>query len=272
MELAKKHRTKVLLDGQGGDELFGGYPHYLSSIFLEDLHHWRLASLAKKLRRYGFSPLLVGLTPVRLKKWALGKNLFGVATRFQLGLGLNGRFLRSHSQQSRVQIDIPPTLAEACYRDLMVGLQSLLRYEDKNSMHFSVEARVPFLDHELVEFAFSLPPDYKYGGGGETKFILRDTMKKILPRAIIERKKLGFPTPQDEWIRSEPMVGCVRSILESESFKNRPYFDSSHCLALFERHVRREISIGSVVWRWINLESWLRASIDPQLKAELRAS
>src|SRR2546425_584379 len=80
MELAKTNGAKVLLDGQGGDELFAGYPHYLPSLFLQDLRRGRLISLLKKVRKSGLSPLLIGLSPPSLKEWFVGRNMFGAST------------------------------------------------------------------------------------------------------------------------------------------------------------------------------------------------
>lgn len=262
MDLARQHGTKVLLDGQGGDELFAGYPYYLSSVYLEDLRRMKILQLIKKVSKLGLQPLLLALVPEPLKRFAIGRNLFGVAEKEQIGLGVNRDFVHDHISKSEVKLKTHPSLVVACYADLRSELQALLRYEDKNSMHFSIEARVPFLDHMLVEFVFGLPSHYKHHNG-LSKFILRELMRGGMPDLIIERRdKLGFPTPEDDWIREGPLLKFVENILNSDSFKSRPYFDSEACYSLFKKHLGGKVNVGRLIWRWVNLELWLQIFID----------
>jgi asparagine synthase (glutamine-hydrolysing) len=146
-------------------------------------------------------------------------------------------------------------------------LPALLRYEDKNSMAHSIEARVPFLDYRLVELAFAMPWEQKIRHGTR-KFVLRNAMKGILPASVANRQdKIGFATPEDEWFRADLLKEEISEIINSQSFRQRPYFDMPKVRAEFEAHQkgRTNISSGiwsSTVWRWINLELWLRMFID----------
>jgi asparagine synthase (glutamine-hydrolysing) len=129
-------------------------------------------------------------------------------------------------------------------------------------MWFSLEARVPFLDHNLVEMVLSLPPQMLINKG-TTKYILREAMKNKLPEPIRLRKdKIGFSTPEDEWFRSPEFVKYVKDLVSCDNFKLRGYFDYKKCLALFEKHIDKKINISKEIWKWINLELWFREFID----------
>jgi len=136
-------------------------------------------------------------------------------------------------------------------------LPSLLRFEDRNSMAFSIESRLPFLDYRLVEFCFSLPPEQKIRNG-IGKIVLRNALKKILPQAVGERiKKIGFSTPENVWFRN----GCrmqIEEIINSRSFRERGYFDAGAVVKHFEQFVNYEPVNPRPIWKYINLELWLR--------------
>jgi asparagine synthase (glutamine-hydrolysing) len=148
------------------------------------------------------------------------------------------------------------------YRSIMsTSIPSYLRYEDKNSMAHSVEARVPFLDHRLVEFAFSLPWEQKiFRGTG--KRILRNAMKGIIPESVRNRKdKIAFSTPEDIWFEKS-LRGTALEIINSESFQQRPFFNAGKVKETFGAHQQGRINIISDIWRCVNLELWLRLFID----------
>ena len=122
-------------------------------------------------------------------------------------------------------------------------------------MASSIEARVPFLDHRLVEFIFSLPKEQKIREG-KTKIILRNSMNGILPEPIRLRKdKMGFVTPESIWMSNE-LQGWLDDILNSKSFRENPYMDVKAVPQLIADHRSKKRPLGSVMWRWINLELW----------------
>jgi asparagine synthase (glutamine-hydrolysing) len=129
-------------------------------------------------------------------------------------------------------------------------------------MRFSVEAREPFLDVRLVEALLNTDDALKIKNG-VTKYIMREGLKGILPEKIRNRNsKIGFETPAGNWFREEKFKAYIFSILKSESFSKRPYFNQQRSLELFQQHLDRKIEISKEIWKWINVELWCRQFID----------
>jgi asparagine synthase (glutamine-hydrolysing) len=142
-----------------------------------------------------------------------------------------------------------------------VALPGLLHYEDRNSMAFSLETRLPFLDFRLVEYLFSLPPSQKIGQGSN-KVVLRNAMKGILPEAIRNRTdKMGFATPEDIWFRTV-LRKPIHEMIHSKSFAERGYFNVDQVEKAFADHCQGKTNIHFTIWRWVNLEMWFRVFID----------
>ena len=140
------------------------------------------------------------------------------------------------------------------------SLPSLLRYEDHNSMAHSIEARVPLLDIDLVEFVNSLPSNYKIRNGW-TKWIMRQALKDLLPEIILKRKwKVGFTTPEISWLRKSKRE--ILEIFDSKSFISRKYWDYGEVKQKFLEFVDGKNDESMVFWRIINVELWLRAYQD----------
>jgi asparagine synthase (glutamine-hydrolysing) len=134
------------------------------------------------------------------------------------------------------------------------NLPSLLRYEDRNSMAFSVEARVPFLDHRLVDFVFSLPFDLKVRHG-YTKRVLRDAMAGTLPEKIRMRaRKMGFATPERRW-QSGVLQALIREAIASPRLE--PFIKKDAATRHFERVTSANL-LSFAPWRWLNLDLWMQ--------------
>lgn len=173
-KLIADHGVKVVLDGQGADEIFAGYPTFYLPAILDNLkryHYIKMARLFWRVLRY--YPHLV---KAKIQSYrALPK------------------VVDANPQESHLKTMLLHYIKHR-------SLPSLLRYEDKNSMYFSVESRVPYLDHRLVDFAMSCDPAQLINGGS-TKHILRETLRKSLPREIInEKRKIGFASPESRWL------------------------------------------------------------------------
>lgn len=141
------------------------------------------------------------------------------------------------------------------------AIPGLLRYEDRNSMAHSVESRVPVLDYRLVELAFTLPWSQKIRNGS-TKLILRRAMSEVLPESITNRQdKIGFSTPEDSWFRSD-LRGEISEIIDSQSFRERPFFDIHRVRRGWETHRAGRGNMSAGIWRCVNLELWLRMFFD----------
>jgi asparagine synthase (glutamine-hydrolysing) len=260
MELAHGAGLKVLLDGQGGDETLAGYGRYLP-IRLRDLlasgdFEGFLTLWGPAVRRLGL-PTTVALT---LEPWlpaalvAPLRRTFGQGKDRVLGPALRG--LRSEPA-ARAPRAFPTALKrQLAFDTLQRLLPSLLRYEDRNSMAFSIETRLPFLDYRLVEYVFSLP-DEALLDGGTSKAILRRSLADRIPRAVLERRdKMGFETPADVWLRSRYAGEARRRLLTPGPLHD--WLEPQALRAELERYLGGERDIGLQVWRWLALESWMR--------------
>ncbi len=187
-QAAKDHGIKVMLDGQGGDELLAGYPTYYRPWLL-DIGFDKPSQLLMALRQLWQDPPIS-----RQKAW------------YKLTADKDfGRFVKIPSPQEK-ESDSTPFNRFGRYSRAMIrshNLPALLHFEDRNSMAHGVEARLPYLDHELLEFCLSLPAEYKIRSGFR-KAVLRISMSEILPNPIAWRKdKLGFKAPEEMWIRQQ---------------------------------------------------------------------
>jgi len=247
MKLARE-QVKVLLDGQGADEVLAGYTPYFF-VYLRQLFKEKKYLLSLKEGLFALpqvKPLII--------EW-LKNNYRKIPTSVSL---LNQSLVKNFSGKEEVVSD---NLKKRLYNDLLFdSIPALLRYEDKNSMAFSIEGRVPFLDTDLVEFVFSLPEDLIIRNG-RSKFILREAVKDLVPKRIVKRTwKVGFTTPEVAWFRAEQER--VYQIVESESFRRRKYFDYPRVKSFVDDFYQGKHNESMVLWRLINVEMWLRAFHD----------
>jgi asparagine synthase (glutamine-hydrolysing) len=136
----------------------------------------------------------------------------------------------------------------------------LLMKQDQMSMAASIESRVPFLDHHLVEFAAALPPRMKLRGL-TTKWILRQAVQRLLPREILTRRKMGFPVPFGMWMRGA-WADTARDVLLDRRTRQRGVIDPSGTAALIDAHQAGTVQGGDAIWGLLNLELWYRTFID----------
>jgi asparagine synthase (glutamine-hydrolysing) len=143
---------------------------------------------------------------------------------------------------------------------LKYSTPNLLRYEDKNSMAFSIESRVPFLDHELVEFIFGLPIDQKIKKGWN-RYVYRQAMKGKMPEANrTRRSKIGFTNPEAAWTRDR--AGQIREIFASGELAARGIFDSARLVSELDAWLQGKPGDGLAFWRVLVTELWLRRYVD----------
>ncbi|MGY5763846.1 asparagine synthase (glutamine-hydrolyzing) [Brachybacterium sp. DNPG3] len=248
MREASKHVT-VLLDGQGADEMMAGYNPYFY-VYLRQLRRQkRFTELASEVA--GSRDILRKLAKVK----------YSGRASVPMEALLDNAFVSAHAGEkvSSVQDDLKERLLEDTFRS---SLPSLLRYEDKNTMRFSIEGRVPFVDKELLKFLFSLD-EAAIIHDGWNKRILRESMDGILPDMISKRRnKIGFTTPESEWFRR--LAPSLLEIFRSDTFAARPYFDARSVVALFEDYVENPDNHGTLMfWRLLNVELWMREFFDP---------
>ncbi|MGL4178361.1 MAG: asparagine synthetase B family protein, partial [Dermatophilaceae bacterium] len=221
MREAPKHVT-VLLDGQGADEMMAGYvPYYF--VYLRQLRAQGAAKAAAELAKSLDVLYRLGRFKVRARL-----RMKKTVPTTQL---LAAEFVAQHRGE-RFDVE-PANLKKRLVQDIFQhSLPSLLRYEDKNTMRFSLEGRVPFLDKEVLKFVFSLS-DEAIIKDGWNKRVLRDATRDLLPESINRRRnKIGFTTPQVEWFQR--LKNHFYSIFLSESFAGRPYWNQTEVLHAFE--------------------------------------
>jgi asparagine synthase (glutamine-hydrolysing) len=283
--LAGEH-VKVVLTGEGSDELLAGYYRYPRTLWNIRLGKVYEKGLPRSLRRIvckGIDKLSPG-SPFfsKLGRTFLARPLelesiyadnFSVFHLDQLKTLFNGNlsgdtdpFSEFKELSERVP-DGEGTLKKMLYADIKTYLVELLMKQDQMSMAASVESRVPFLDHKLVEFSFWLPDDMKVRGF-TTKYILRETMKSILPGEILKRGKMGFPVPLDNWFKGS-YRGMIEGILSSERFKKRKLINPVKVKELLEQHDKGIRKNGDRLWLLLNLELWQRIFIDGEDPVEM---
>jgi asparagine synthase (glutamine-hydrolysing) len=267
---ARRAGLKVMLDGQGADEQLAGYHGCFSYHFAALLKQRRFAALTRAMleRRmwHGVSlaqqikALLVPLLPHSLARWLRHERqllaqhdwLGGEGLRPYRGISAFDRACESIGRPGITGIgDLCVVLTHSS------NLAMLLHWEDRNSMAHGIEARVPFLDHRLVEFAIGLGDRHKIVGG-DTKRVLRRAMAGVLPEKIRARRdKLGFATPEEAWFRGplrDAVLGGIEQTLEHFPGLLNPHGVRAHAAAMLEGHRRIDFSL----WRIINLGVWGR--------------
>lgn len=203
MKLASSNNMKVLLDGQGADEILGGYGIFAGIYLLKILAHGKLISFIKNANKLKLNRSINVWNEMGRAIFHLIPDWLGRKIHSEKRLGshfFSTDFHKAHCHLSGVKfLSRKLDIREASELSLKYGLRDLLRYEDRNSMAFSIESRVPFLDHRLVEYSLSLPDDWKINNGW-LKYILRRISEPYLPNEVVWRKdKKGFLTPQRIW-------------------------------------------------------------------------
>ena len=258
MKLAHQQGAKVLLDGQGGDEIFAGYHYYFSYRFFDLLKRGRILSLVKEMFLYLRN--LKNLMPFGLFAFLLmPKGLKNYLWKKVVNKWINVNYLEEvcggNSDPRWQAMSLEEVLRLTLFS---TAIPHLLQWEDKSSMRWSIESRVPFLDLHLVETALSLAPEQKLRNG-KTKLIFKEAVKDILPEMISGRTdKIGFDTPVDEFFRKPKIVDFCRQIIYSDSFRKRPYWKWDKVEKMFSRHIQHKGNFGKEIWKWINVEIWLR--------------
>jgi len=245
IKLAKENGVKVLLDGQGGDECLAGYQKYLLD-YLFDLA--RAHKYLKAVREF-------------ISTKDLTRPYFTKYIRRRSGISKSAfqKIIRTN-----VPSDMPAeypvnNLAEHLRYDLLAGsIIELLKYEDTNSMVFSIESRVPFLFHPLIEYLFSLPMSAKIRNGW-TKYLLREAMKGTLPEEVrLRRSKLGFPAPEEEWAKRlimEKMDSCTELVKTAADYVDLEGFQEL-CARIMAKKRSEDIQL---FWRIMIFAKWLQS-------------
>jgi asparagine synthase (glutamine-hydrolysing) len=262
MELAKEHST-VVLNGQGADEVLGGYDYFYGAYLKELLIHFKWGKFLKhliSLKRFNglminLKYLLFFLSPKKTKlKILLKRNNF-----------VSKDYYNKYKEESHKLIENFyqfKTVNEFYKKHLKYKFEHLLIWADKLGMRFSLETRFPFIDHLLIEKTLNTNQEdiLKHGW---TKSILRESFQGILFDEIrMRRLKVGFETPEKNWFKSEELKPLLLDVFQSESFKKRPYFEKGKIMKLYQDHIDGKEDNSTIIWKAFHLELWFRRFID----------
>lgn len=270
--------VKVVLGGQGGDEIFGGYTRFLvayleqalkGAIFETHEEGEHIVSLVSILPNL---PYVKSYVPMLKKFWQndlfeeSDRRYFRLVDRSEGDMSLLSEdFQNGHNPEellSRFQkvFNHPDTISyynKMVHFDMVASLPALLQVEDRVTMANSLESRIPILDHRIVDLITSMPPRMKFKGG-EMKYILKKAAKTILPHNIYHRKnKMGFPVPLHLWAQNKT-GDFLRDVLLSSACKNRGLFNTKEVEAL----INNENAFGRRLWGLLCLELWFQTFID----------
>ena len=279
--LARQHVT-VVLTGEGSDELLAGYGKYPRVAW-----NWRGGTVYEQMLPARLRTRLargMGYLPRRLSRYA--RRSFLTLDRSPESMVFdNFAAIRLADQQALLAPGLRDTVTNAraygasvghfekpgsssslldrlLYADIKTYLVELLMKQDQMSMAASIESRVPFLDHKLVEFAATLPDEWKLSGW-TTKRVLRESMKGLLPRTILSRPKMGFPVPFGRWMRGG-WNRVAREVLLDRRSRERGLIDPAAVERLLRDHADARTDGGDRIWSLLNLELWHRTFIDKE--------
>jgi len=279
-ELASRH-VKVVLTGEGSDELLAGYARYsktLLNLALGAMYDRMTPRLLRRAVRHTIERLDVGFTmrcklsrsflcldtgleSIYLDNFAVFsrsalRNLLTSETQARVGTADPYRVARAYLSH----VDGEAVLNRLLYLDCKTYLHELLMKQDQMSMAASIESRVPFLDHPLVEFVAGLPTRMKLRGW-RTKHVLRECMRGLVPAPILTRRKMGFPVPVGAWLRG-PFHTVADEYVIGERATARGLFNPESLRRLVEEHRSGRVDHSEQLWALLNLELWQRTFLD----------
>jgi|SRR5271165_485720 len=277
--LAREHVT-VVLTGEGSDETLAGYTRYAWTLLNSRMDSAYRSVTTDGLRRLIRNAIHGGPLSATLQRKL--EHTFLVRDGNSWPSFYYDNFFSAFSAAEQAELLMPAALAEAgnayegsmaawdrsqgdllhrlLYADINSYLIELLMKQDQMSMAASIESRVPFLDHPLVEFTARIPARYSIRGMAG-KFILKEAVEDLLPRPIVYRKKMGFPTPWEYWLAGPQLDDLERMLKESRTVE-RGLFRREALARIFAEHRAKTRDHGNRIWRLLNLETWFRVVIE----------
>jgi len=280
-EFARQH-VKVVLSGEGSDEIFGGYRRYYAQRdsryfqLLPGLLRDRLCGvIAGKMRRFRrfHKALEMMRIPDEALRYAFWVAVFTEDAKAELfdrtlNIAREGFDAFRPYRQRYNRFTHWDVINRSLYTDLKGWLpDTYLEKLDKAAMAVGLEGRVPFLDHRLVEYAFRLPGRWKVKGH-TTKYLLKKCLKGVLPESTIYKSKHGFAVPLDEWFRGR-LKGFAAEVLLARDAKRPAYFRMKTIEKMMRQHVAGERDLGIQLWTLLNFELWHRRFMSQEYDAPL---
>lgn len=254
---------KVTLDGQGADEIFAGYQGYPEQRLLSLLERGQVFQAASFIRHWSNWPgrnarsLLVSTTSIMAPALRNSRTLMSLGTLLGVIPPQGASMIRGSTPTIPAFRRDPAARGRRLAEELRFHLghkrlQGLLRFADRNSMRWSVESRVPFLNSRIVDFCLSLPEDFLVSPKGRTKHILREAIRGLVPDQIADRKdKIGFRADDSNWLRN--VNGPQPSI---EGLQRLPFVDFEKAQLHLKRVTEGSIDFSDLTWRMLNLATW----------------
>jgi len=275
-QAARDINIVVLLNGMGGDEIFGGYRKHLACLKADVYQTVAPEIVRRSIERISEAvPVATSRKGLKLFRW--GKRFLSFASlppleRFLVSdlslserqydsIFVNGaRYRDTHfykCQKGFLNGNDLSYLTRMCLSDTLVFLpEHNLTYTDKASMAASVETRPPLTDHRIVEFMFSLPPEFRIHGNTQ-KYLLKKVSERYLPKHIVHRPKGTFGSPLRSWIRG-PLAETVNDLLSEESIRKRGLYDPAHIRRLIDNDRKGLEDNAHVIWTFLTTEVWFR--------------
>jgi len=270
MKLARAHGVKVLLNGQGADEVLAGYANYFNDYWLELLLSGRAMTFWREVDEFA---RVHGQPASALRGKSLVRAMRALASRFPgytelsrrkrqervlanpwVSKRLKASWVEAHGRERHLSFNLRGALRDSVER---TPLPLYLRVEDRNSMAHGVEVRLPFLDYRLVAMAFQLDASWKLSGG-YTKALLRRSMQGQIPDIVrTQVRKLGFPTPVEEWFRGE-LYEPLQDVLASQKVREADVWNVDFVREAARRHRNGEIACGGRLFDVVQTSMWLQ--------------
>ena len=254
--LVSTDNTKVILDGQGADEIFFGYGHHYVNYLFEHLRRFKLVSFVKDLRwvlhhnkgikgsliKFLISMFIPYFIKDKIKRYTLKREGITIfPSKFEDKLFKRMKNINEFTKYSLIESPLP----------------EYLNFEDKISMSYSIEARVPFLDHMFVEYGSRIPYTCKIHNGVR-KYVLRESFKEVLPKQIYERMDKKGMTNDEELLFKTALKDYVNGVYSSPEFKARKYWNADKMLSDYNSFLNGQKSYNPIFWRTLAVELWLR--------------
>jgi asparagine synthase (glutamine-hydrolysing) len=275
----------VVLTGEGSDETLAGYTRYawtLANSRMDNIYRSLTPGFVRNLVRKGITSGPLGATLQRKLEHTF---LVRDGSSWQSFYFDNFYSAFSAAEQTELLTDAARENARDAYEgsmlywekssgellhrllstDIKTYLVELLMKQDQMSMAASIESRVPFLDHRLVEFSATIPAEYSIKGLAG-KQILKEAVEDLLPHSIVYRRKMGFPTPWAYWLAGHQLDDLEQMLVEPRTLDRR-LFKPEAVRRLFAEHRAHRRDHGNRIWRLLNLETWMRVFVDGEVPA-----
>lgn len=248
--------VKVLLNGQGADEVFA-YDYMAAFYFHELFKKLKWGTLLRETALFYKKQAAVGFT-LKLFAFLMAPRFLRQRLMRLADPAVLPDYLESFRGKSTFYASFfaSTTLNANVRNHLLMKLHHLLRVEDKNSMRFGVEGRVPFLEYHLVEFGIRVPARYKVHKG-EVKYILKEAMCDLLPAKVYQRNnKIGYETPMDEWFRTPAFASLIDGMLANSKQVMSNRLNISLIRQKWNAHKKGQMNCGLVIWKYLYLTRW----------------